>query len=499
MRKPDDLFDRDREWADLSEFVTSAGAGLRLGVVYGRRRQGKSFLLRRLAAQTGGLYVLPLEEARTPALTRFGEAVAEGLLGLSPDGIRFDSWEAVLSAAVAALPRTARRSGTPAVLVIDELPYLLAHSPEIPSVLQRLYDESRQLSGAPPVRIIVCGSALSVMSDLLSGSRALRGRVMVDMCLRPFTYREAQTFWGIDDLDLGLHVHAVFGGTPGYRDLVAAAPPSRVGGLGTWLAKSVLNPAHALFGEADYLLREDPRLTDRATYNSILTAIAAGARTPTKIGGFVGRPAQSLAHPMTVLQTAGFVDRTEDVLLQRRPLLELADPIVRFHELITAPRLALLEERRAREAWASAADTFASNIIGPHFEHLCRVWTARYGRSEGLRSPVGAVGPTVVNDPAGRSLHEVDVVGLAEGQAAQAREPRVVVLGEAKHSVRPRTVADLSRLEHVRQLLVDRGIDAANAQLVLFTRTAPDRQLSHAASGRADVLLVDLAALYGRP
>jgi len=498
MEKPADLFDRNREWRALDEFVRSAGAGLRLAVVYGRRRQGKSHLLRRLVEAGGGLYVMPLEEARTPALQRFSDLVAGTVMGLPPGGIRFDAWDVALRTTMSALAQRAGR-GTPPTLVIDELPYLLAHSPEIPSVLQALHDESRHERGAPPVRIIVCGSALSIMTDLLSGSRALRGRALVDLCLKPFTYRRAASFWGIEDPELAVQVHAIFGGTPGYRDLVTDPPPKRTGGLEGWLAKHVLSPTHVLFREADYLLREDPRVTDRALYYSILTAIAAGGTTPTGVGAAVGRPAQSLAYPLSVLESAGFVDRVDDVLLQRRPRLLLADPIIRFHQLVTAPRVAMLEEGHAADAWRSAAETFASNILGPHFEHLARAWVVLHGRDEGLRERAGVVGPTVVNDPAGRTRHEIDVVGLAEGQAPRSRHPRVVLLGEAKHSARRLTMFNLDRLDRLRSLLAGRGVDASGAQLALFTRSGVDAHLARAAARRDDVVLVDVPRLYGHP
>jgi AAA+ ATPase superfamily predicted ATPase len=494
--KPADLFDRDAEWHALDEFVRRAGAGLRLGVVYGRRRQGKSFLLRRLVRAAGGLYIMPLEEERVPALQRFADQLGESLLGLPPGSLQFNSWDSAFRAAFDALPR-ARRS-VPPVVVVDELPYLLAHSPEIPSVLQQIYDESRQRPDAPPVRLIVCGSALSVMTELLSGSRALRGRAVLDLCLRAFTFREAAQFWRLSNPETALAVHAVLGGTPGYRDLIASDPPQRVGNLARWLAGNVLSPSHALFSEADYLLREDPRVTDRALYHSILTAIAGGASTPTQIGAAIGRAAQSLPHPLTVLQTAGFVARVEDVLLQRRARLTIADPIVRFHRLVVAPRLAQLEEHRAAEVWAQAAETVRANIIGPHFEQLARDWTARHGRDEGLREPVGVVGPTIVNDSTGRTRHEIDVVGLAPGEPIHSRNPRVLVLGEAKHSARPRGITDAERLRRLRDILVARGVDAADAQLLLFTRTAPEPALARAAAGDDEILVLDLPALYGR-
>jgi hypothetical protein len=47
--KPDRLFGRDVEWEELSEFVASPVAGATLGLVYGRRRQGKTLMLELLA------------------------------------------------------------------------------------------------------------------------------------------------------------------------------------------------------------------------------------------------------------------------------------------------------------------------------------------------------------------------------------------------------------------------------------------------------------------
>src|SRR4051794_6778717 len=48
VKRPTELFDREQEWEDLDAFATQPGPGLRLALVRGRRRQGKSFLLRRL-------------------------------------------------------------------------------------------------------------------------------------------------------------------------------------------------------------------------------------------------------------------------------------------------------------------------------------------------------------------------------------------------------------------------------------------------------------------
>ncbi|MQA24104.1 MAG: hypothetical protein GEU94_01245 [Micromonosporaceae bacterium] len=494
--KPRGVFDRDQEWSDLGRFLQAPGPGMRLGVVYGRRRQGKSFLLRRLVEATGGLYFMAVQEERRLALERFAAAAARGLFGLPAGSMTFDSWDAALRGVLTAMPQAARLAGTPPVLVIDELPHVLGHSPELPSVLQLLYDESRDDSAAPPVRVIVCGSALAVMSELLSGAKALRGRAMLDMCLQPFSFSDAGAFWGVSDPDLAFHLNAVLGGTPGYKDLIAEPPPGSVAELGGWLAHSVLDPSHALFDETDYLLREDPRITDRALYQSVLTAISRGATTPSKIGAIVGRPAQALAHPLAVLEKAGFVNRVEDVLLHRRAQLRLADPIVRFQQAISRPRIAMLEERRAAEVWRASANTFASGVLGPHFEHLARAWCASRAATEFFGEQFGPVGPTVINDARGHARHELDVVALADGELARSQGAVVRLLGEVKHSQQPRTVRDLERLDHIRRVLLERGVRADRAHLVIFARRGADAQLRAACDDRADAALVDLSTMY---
>ena len=69
--RPADLFDREVQWSDLERFAASTTPGVHLGILYGRRRMGKSFLLRRLAAQTGGLYHMAFEEEPSLALRRY--------------------------------------------------------------------------------------------------------------------------------------------------------------------------------------------------------------------------------------------------------------------------------------------------------------------------------------------------------------------------------------------------------------------------------------------
>nr|WP_322778948.1 hypothetical protein [Frankia sp. Cas4] len=81
VRRPDDMFDREAEWASLSRFATDATPGATLGVVTGRRRQGKSFLLEAVCEQTGGLY---FQATEAESLRRFGAHLSEHVGALAP-------------------------------------------------------------------------------------------------------------------------------------------------------------------------------------------------------------------------------------------------------------------------------------------------------------------------------------------------------------------------------------------------------------------------------
>lgn len=489
--KPADVFDRDQEWSDLVNFASSTGAGLRLAIVRGRRRQGKSFLLRRLARACNGFYYQALEEAQSQALDSFGSALGR-YLGVPGGRLTFNGW----SEAIEALADLRGTDGRPALVIIDEFPYLLAHSPELQSILQRSVDAGRDGSQSR-VRLVLCGSALAVMSQLLAGTRALRGRAMLDLLIQAFDFRDAARYWGITDPEVAFLTYAVFGGTPGYRDLVDVSPPKSVSGFGRWLAKGPLNPSSALFREDDYLLTGESTLTDRALYHSVLSAIADGKTTQGAIAAALGREQRSVQYPLAALEESGFVHRDDDMLRKRRPTYRLADPILRFHHAVTRPDLARFEDRHTAEAWADGEDRFRSQVLGPQFEQVARDFTLRHASAVTLGGVASRVGRAVVNDPAAHKTRELDVVAFDTSTCSH--RPRVILLGEAKYSRSPQGIAALHRLEHIRELVAPRAdVDASAPRLGVFSAFGFEEELVRLTRRRKDVVLFDMRRIYGR-
>src|SRR3984957_10211339 len=270
--KPDDMFDRDVEWAELAAFVSDERAGATLGVVSGRRRQGKTFLLRALCETTGGFYFAADEATDGESLHQMGAALGAHL-GL-PSPLHFESWHEVFDALLAL------GKDHPVAVVIDEFPYLVRANPALPSILQNAIAPRRAEREGSRSRLLLCGSAMSFMGTLLAGNAPLRGRAGLELVVPTLDYQLAAQFWNVTDAVLAIKVHAIVGGTPAYRrEFARDDSPADAGDFDGWVKRTVLNPANPLFREARYLLAAEAELHDMGLYHSVLAAIAGGSTT----------------------------------------------------------------------------------------------------------------------------------------------------------------------------------------------------------------------------
>lgn len=486
MDKPVEMFDRDYEWSELSRFVRYPGPEATLGVVSGRRRQGKTFLLDAVCRATGGFYFAATEATEAESLQQFGTALARHLG--EPVPRRFTHWDE----AVEFLMTIAATGPTP--VVIDEFPYLVRASPRLPSLIQRALGPQGQRQGSA-VRLLLCGSVLSFMGSLLAGTAPLRGRASLELVVSTLDYRLARDFWDIVDPALALLVNAVVGGTPAYRrEFTLGDVPSGIEDFGPWVVRNVLNPGRPLFREARFLLAEEPELRDVALYHGVLSAIANGNHTRGGIAGYLGRKSTDLSHSLTLLEDVGMIARDPDAFHGKRSTYRITEPILSFYHAIMRPEWTDLERPGyAEQVWDRSQTAFRSKVLGPHFEHLARTWTLWYAHSETLGGLRTRVASGILPDPAARSSHEIDVVVF--GRDSEGKEV-ILAIGEAKYGdVIGR--AHLERLERLRELLIRRDDRATpGTRLLLFSAAGFMPQLRETAQSRTDVQLIDLTRLY---
>lgn len=485
IAKPPHIFDRDAEWEDLTRFVEDRRAGATLGVVTGRRRQGKTLLLYELARATGGFYFGATEATPADSLRRLGHQLGQYTGAAGP--ITLPDW----AHAIDALLALGREHPVPVVL--DEFPFLARASQELPSVIQHALTPGRPERVESRARLLLCGSALSFMGGLLSGSAPLRGRAGIELPVPPLDYRTAAQFWGAEDPRLAVPLFAIVGGTPAYRrEYVQDDAPAGRDDFDDWVVRAVLNPGRPLLREARYLLAEDPDLREPALYHSVLAAVAEGNASRGGIASYIGRKATDVQHPLTVLEDAGLLVREPDLLRSGRSRYRITEPLVTFYEAVMRPAWTALEQRRGAEVWHRSGQRFASAVLGPQFEDLIRQWAGRHASPETLGGVVAEAGHGTLTDPHTHTSYELDLIALGEPLGSRPRA--LLAIGEAKWGEQLGAV-HLARLERARELLRARGkYDASDTRLVLASGAGFGSELHR--SPRPDVVLVDLERLY---
>ncbi|HEX6522159.1 MAG TPA: ATP-binding protein [Streptosporangiaceae bacterium] len=482
--KPAEIFDRDWEWTQLGRFVSDGQPGATLGIVSGRRRQGKTFLLESMCELTGGFYYAATEAVPHPeALRQLAEVWAA--YTSSPGTVRFADWGQAVDALLALA------SDRPVPVVLDEFPYLAREAKELPSVIQRALSPGRRQRTASRARLLLCGSSISFMGGLLSGGAPLRGRAALELIVPTFDFRLAADFWEVTDHRLAALLYFIVGGTPAYRtEYLRGEGPSDLRRFDAWVVEHVLNPASPLFREVRALLAEDPALRDTGLYHTVLAAVAEGNATRGGIANRIERKAADISHHLTVLEDAGLLVREPDAFRENRSEYRITEPLVRFYHAIMRPNWAQLERvrpGRTERIWAASQDTFFSKVAGPVFERMCRLWAEDMADPRTFSGQSARVLSGVVRDPAARTSYEVDVVVLDN-------DSRVLAIGEVKWGKRM-DLGHLARLEKIADVLQAR--DRRPRVLALFSGIGFAPELAEAAvTSGGRVQLIGLDRLY---
>jgi hypothetical protein len=478
---------RKGEWARLREFATSREPGATLGIVWGRRRTGKSFLLEALVDRIGGFYYEAVRGSSAEALRELGARLAAHQKAAAP--LSLENWDA----AVAVLLNLGREREI--AIVLDEYPYLLEHTPQLDSIIQRAFGPRNRLRTASRARLVLCGSAMTVMRRILSGSAPLHGRAGLDLRISPFDFRVARELHGIDDLRTALRTFAVIGGVAAYaREMVGGDLPADLADFDRWVCQRVLSPAAPLFNEVGLLLSEDPSTAKARKinlYHAALAGAATGHHTHRGLTSYVKIPGASLAPIVEALTSAELIERIQDPIRENRPTYHPADPLIRFHYAVVRRHGARLSRHDAdtMRIWRQIKATFDSQVLGPCFESMARYWSLHFADPATLGGCPDHVGPTTVAATGG-SQTELDVV-VAAADAGAASERRILAIGEAKAGERI-SERHLRRLEAARAAL---GRRAKEARLLLFGAEFAAALVAVAAP-RADVELVDVERLY---
>jgi AAA+ ATPase superfamily predicted ATPase len=456
MTDRDRLIDREPELEFLeSSWHKPAG---QLLIIMGRRRIGKTALLRHFAHRHAIVHYMAARLPEAQQLAELGHAVGTAIGDpiLAANGFR--DWNQVFTLLASGRTRLA--------LMLDEFPYLVDANPALPSLLQRAWDSSLAERES---WIVLCGSSVAMMErETLDARAPLFGRRTGVLRLAPLAFEAARQFVPGYDFDDAVRTYAVFGGIPHYLRLVDPAHS-----LAANIRALVLDTGAPLRDEVEFLLRQE--LADTRIYFGILAAIADGKQKQSEIVNATQLPPGNISKYLSVLQALGLVIRDVPASehnpgKSKRGLYRIADPFIRFWFRHVRRGTPLLESGQSQQVLQTIRADL-DHLAAATYEELCRQMVVA-GPFAGRRwAQVGRWWDR---------HDEIDVYGLADDGH--------LLVGEAKWSAK---AVGLNVLADLRDKVARTGLadGTSGVTYALFSRSGFTRSLQDAAHADRNIVL----------
>lgn len=419
VNRRDELASLDRWWSTPQA---------RPGLVWGRRRVGKTALITHFA-----------RDKRMVFYTGVGGTAEMELRGLSEEAASlstperdltehpFRDWRDALRFLFA------RAAEAPLLLVLDEFPELLVGCRELPGLLRAELDRH---GGRPHLKILLSGSSMRAMWEMQEYRAPLYGRFDLTMQLHPFRPHEVpEILTGLAGADRAL-VYGILGGIPLYLSMWDQGES-----IETNLSRLLLRPETPLYNEGKLILATE--LGSGQLAGQVLTAVAQGRTRFHEIADAVGTdPTRTIDRLLELRLIERILPITEDPAKHRRKIYRIKDNFLRFY-------LGVLARYRSRIETGSLA-TVLPNVMASLDDFMGEAWEDAFRDHLALRAD--RIDPETVDIGPwwrGDGQDELDAVALA----GRRRAP--VLVGEAKWAKRVRARRLLDRMRAKTTALVD--------------------------------------------
>lgn len=427
---------RENEQARLAAWWQAPGP--RLAVVWGRRRVGKTALLRHFAQGRRTVFHIGTRRPPVDELRTFARASAAVLSHRSVEVNPFHDW----ADAIESLAREA--DDEPLFVVLDEFPELVQASPDLPSVIRAVLDS---LPPSNKLRLALCGSAVRTMQAMLEERAPLYGRAHEKLLIHPFRPHEAAAMLEPLPPSEKALVWGIVGGIPLYLQWWDVESSIRDN-----LANLVCRPGAPLLTEGELVLATEGDSGDLT--RQVMFALAAGRTKHNEIADAVRTdPTRTLDRLIELRLVERLTPVTENPHRTRRRLYRIADNFLAFWLGVVQPFRSEIE-RGISAGIVSALLQKLDDFMGPRFEEAFRDHLRRLAQAGRLAPDVVAIGPYWT---AAEPVVEFDAVVLAGAH----RE--IVMVGEAKWAKRVDGNAIARELRRVLPAVLGTTADVAVA------------------------------------
>lgn len=405
--RKNELYTLNTEYNRNSSFV----------VIYGRRRVGKTTLIKEFLKNKTAFYYLATEELESQSMKRLANVIARTTKNTLLQKIEFTDWLDLFQLIADYKPEEKK------VLVIDEFPYLVRTNSAFPSILQNAWDEFLKDSN---VMLILSGSLIGMMQKhALSYDSPLYGRRTAQMRLTPLPFTsiyEAQNL----PFEQAVEQFALTGGVPKYLEFFEDGRP-----LEEQLKDAVFSKNGFLYEEPNFLLKSESLTA--VNYFSIIKTIADGNHKLGKIASALGQESSSLTPYLSTLSDLGFIEKRTPITEKnpeksRKGLYFIADNFLRFWFCYVYPYKGELELDNMQIVLDEIHKDFKEKFVAFAYEDICKDIFAKLCSNNAISFVPSRIGSYWLNDYDGDT--EIDVMSVDH-------QNKQVFAGECKYHTKP--------------------------------------------------------------
>jgi AAA+ ATPase superfamily predicted ATPase len=379
---------REKELAMLEKHYRSNK--FEFGVIHGRRRVGKTTLLKESITGKRSLYLLAQQANAKTNLDlfskRYGELIGVGQITY---GSFFDLFEAIFKE-------------TDLIVILDEFTYLTEVDSSIESVLQGLIDTYKEAS---TIKFIVSGSEIGMYENLFSVSKPLFNRQTFEYHLKECDYLESSLYYPNFSPADKIRAYAVFGGLPYYLAQVDDQLT-----LEENIKRLITNENARFSNEVIMLLHSELRSIQE--YQSVLQAIHSGSTKLSEI--------DSKSRIGDTAKTSKYVKKLIELEIIEKEYKFLDNPnskshLYRIRNNFIAFYYHFIWKNQAARVLMSEDDYYDSFIkdeldqyVSLRFEKICEQYLIRYYKQRN-QEPIINIGRYWYNDRKMKTDIEIDL------------------------------------------------------------------------------------------
>lgn len=457
---------RKTELADLNKLYEKSG--FQLIIIYGRRKVGKTFLIKEFCKDKPTIFFVPEEHNETLALNSFSKLIYKHFNVKENESI-IDSWEAAFNTIVN------KSNNNKLVIVLDEFPYISKENPSLPSIIQKIIDHNLRSS---QIFLIISGSSSSLIeTQILSSKSPLYGMRSAQFKIESFDFYDSSLFFPSRSFYEKILYYSTLGGIPQYLIQFSSIKDYEHN-----MIENVLKRTSYLYDEPENFLRNQLSNPQLAGY--ILSLLSKGSFNIDTLKKDKIRNTLEFDNIVNKLLELSIISKKNSIgrsITKPKSFYKLNDNFFRFWYRFIYKNKSLIEMGMINYIYQNKITLDLNSHIGYVFEDICIQFLKKMNFQYKLPFTFENIGSWLGFNPIKKKQAQIDIVAVNDEN---------VLIGECKWNSEPINLDILNGL-------IDKGelLKYSSKYYCLFSKSGFTKEVVNKSKDHSNILLFDLEAL----